>query len=591
MGKLSFGDILKPFYQGDLQGKKRYLRITKKIKNKEPFQLVTGESVVLEYANSKAQRGFETGDLNTLAEAVAGSYKFPFKRADIEDLGPNAKAELYPISKLEKTAEFGGGSTGKVADPHELMTAALIIENGTSNTVVPKEKYNTLKKADEHITALKSAAGSVKGPNKTKIISAFEGDYGNYARAVSAANGFLKAMDNGSKVKEVYLTGQKWDQEIAKYGYDSHELFGNKNYNTSDIVVRVETARGDRKIVGISLKKKNRVAAKDPTIINKTVTGDNGLLKTLVAKKDQHKLTKHLGKLYVARAQFFFNVIKAALIPPSPVTNGKLKTRRETMKSLGIDDAEKIASDFIKKYKGTSISITVMKEYEKRAQQMQETQIGKNIEKYLDKLEKKVSTNFQTSKLVTKEMSKIGNQKAKDSLFGNFPSHTKVRNIYFATLNAIITLGDVSEMICEGLLNVIFKLDLRKYTDKVASFQNESFHFTLITGIGMLAGDSTISVDVASVYPEEITTSLLLKMISNKKTRILEIRPRKGYIQPHKGGTSASLKYEIFVNNINIIDMEIRYKGEITPEPQFQAVITSKFAQMVKKSPLPDTRY
>ena len=48
MGKLSFGDILKPFYQGDLQGKKRYLRITKKIKAKEPFQLVTGESVVLE---------------------------------------------------------------------------------------------------------------------------------------------------------------------------------------------------------------------------------------------------------------------------------------------------------------------------------------------------------------------------------------------------------------------------------------------------------------------------------------------------------------------------------------------------------------
>ena len=71
-------------------------------------------------------------------------------------------------------------------------------------------------------------------PLGSKVISAFEGDYSNYARAISAANGFLKAMDNGSKVKEVYLTGQKWDQEIAKYGYDSHELFGNKNYNTSD---------------------------------------------------------------------------------------------------------------------------------------------------------------------------------------------------------------------------------------------------------------------------------------------------------------------------------------------------------------------
>ena len=163
--------------------------------------------------------------------------------------------------------------------------------------------------------------------------------------------------------------------------------------------------------------------------------------------------------------------------------------------TIGLDvTSQSRIRDFIKKYKGTSTSITVMKEYEKRALQMQETQIGKNIEEYLEKLAKKVTTNFQTSKLVTKEMSKIGNQKAKDSLFGNFPSHTKVRNIYFATLNAIITLGDVSEMICEGLLNVIFKLDLRKYTDKVASFQNESFHFTLITGIGMLAGDSTLSL-------------------------------------------------------------------------------------------------
>ena len=79
MGKLTFGDILKPFYQGDLQGKKRYLRITKKIKDKEAFQLVTGESVVLDYANSKAKRGFETGDLNTLLRLLLDHINFPLK--------------------------------------------------------------------------------------------------------------------------------------------------------------------------------------------------------------------------------------------------------------------------------------------------------------------------------------------------------------------------------------------------------------------------------------------------------------------------------------------------------------------------------
>ena len=51
------------------------------------------------------------------------------------------------------------------------------------------------------------------------------------------------------------------------------------------------------------------------------------------------------------------------------------------------------------------------------------------------------------------------------------------------------------------------------------------------------------------------------------------------------------MKYEIFVNGHNIVDMEVRYKGEITPEPQFQAIITSKFAQMVKSSGIADPRY
>ena len=232
MGKLSFGDILKPFYQGDLQGKKRYLRITKKIKNKEPFQLVTGESVVLEYANSKAQRGFETGDLNTLAEAVAGSYKFPFKRADIEDLGPNAKAELYPISKLEKTAEFGGGSTGKVADPHELMTAALIIENGTSNTVVPKEKYNTLKKRSG-----RAITGLSMGGHGAFYLSFRHQDIWGAAGSISGGLDISRFYSEGGESRWNLIEALGDQNEFPEYLelYDSYP----KDYFQIEIVIRV----------------------------------------------------------------------------------------------------------------------------------------------------------------------------------------------------------------------------------------------------------------------------------------------------------------------------------------------------------------
>ena len=83
---------------------------------------------------------------------------------------------------------------------------------------------------------------------------------------------------------------------MFKYNVNRHELFGNKNYNSSDIVVRIQTARSEKKVIGISLKKKPTRSAKDPTVINKTVTGENGLFN--VVKKTKHALEKHLGKLY-----------------------------------------------------------------------------------------------------------------------------------------------------------------------------------------------------------------------------------------------------------------------------------------------------
>ena len=43
----------------------------------------------------------------------------------------------------------------------------------------------------------------------------------------------------------------------------------------------------------------------------------------------------------------------------------------------------------------------------------------------------------------------------------------------------------------------------------------------------------------------------------------------------------AKLKYDLFLNGNNIAEVEIRYKGAITAEPQFQAFITSDFKQLL----------
>ena len=590
MANLTFGTLLKPFYSGDLIGKKRWTRITEKIRNKSPFQLTTGEFKLLDYASTPIKQAFENGNLDSLVKLVAGRTQ-PFKEVSEGQNTDESKPVLYAISALEKTKEFGGeGGGGKVADPHELMTAALIAQYGGSRRKVPTSEYESLSAADKHIKKLKSIAGRVKG-HKPKDIAAFDGDYANYARAVSAANGFLSKLNTNSKVREVYQTGAKWSTEIAKYGMNSHELFGKQNYNSSDIVIRVESAENTKKIIGVSLKKKNKEQSADPTVINKTVMGERGLFSALVKQKDMPILEKHLGKLYQARAQFFFNVIKSALtLPPNP-TASAIKTRRDAMKNLGIDNAEKVGKDYIQKYTKAALPSQQMKFYEEEAAKKVEEQVKVNIKAYLDKKEKYITKVFSTSKVITKEVSKLGDKNAKDSLFGAYPKHAPVRNNYFATLESIMTLGQVAQLIAEGLLNIIFKLDLARVTNIIARNHNESFHFTLITGIGMLQGDTQVVVSTASVIPEEATTSKITKMLSQVKGKAYQIIPDPKYKQPHRGGTSASMKFQIFLNGNHIINLEIRYKGQIRPEPQFQAVITTAFTKLVKQKGQPDPRY
>jgi len=590
MANLTFGTLLKPFYTGDLIGKKRWTRITEKIRNKSPFQLTTGEFKLLDYASTPVKQAFENGNLDLLVKLVAGRTQ-PFKEVSEGQNTDESKPVLYAISALEKTKEFGGeGGGGKVADPHELMTAALIAQYGGSRRAVPTSEYESLSAADKHIKKLKSVAGRVKG-HKPKDIAAFDGDYANYARAVSAANGFLSRLNQNSKVREVFQTGAKWSTEIAKYGMNSHELFGKQNYNSSDIVIRVESAENTKKIIGVSLKKKNKTASVDPTVINKTVMGERGLFSALVKQKDMPILEKHLGKLYQARAQFFYNVIKSALtLPPNP-TPSAIKTRREAMKNLGIDNAEKVGKDYIQRYTKAALPSQQMKFYEEEAAKKVEEQIQVNIKAYLDKKVKYITKVFSTSKLITKEVSKLGDKNAKDSLFGAYPKHAPVRNNYFATLESIMTLGQVAQLIAEGLLNIIFKLDLARVTNIIARNHNESFHFTLITGIGMLQSDTKVVVSTASVLPEEATTSKITKMLTQVKGRAYQIIPDPKYKQPHRGGTSASMKFQIFLNNEHIINLEIRYKGQIRPEPQFQAVITPTFTELVKQEAAADQRY
>ena len=590
MAALNFGDLLKVFSSGPLKGKKRYAMIIKKVKEKTPFILATGDTKILEYVSSSVRTKFQSGNLAEIASVAAQRNK-PLK---------DEEGQTYSIRQLEKTEEFGGktggGKPGGGADPHELMTAALIAKYGASGgSKVPVSAYNTLPQAEKNLTILKAVAATVDGKRQNDI-DAFDGDFENYAKAISAANGFLGAMQSSSRVKKVFITGKKWSQEVAKYRVTNHEYFGKKDYNSSDIVVDLASKRNSkpfRILVGISLKKKKRTTDKDPTIINKSVSGDKGLFQAIVDANDLSNMRNQLKELYQARAQFFYNVIEATLYGPD--TGQGIKIRNEAVKSLSIPDGTKEGVAYTKQQENKlrGAAPTIIKEVKRQAQteaaRLKEKALQENIAKYLKNLKKNVSQNEQMAKKVTVEANKLGSDRAKDALIQKFPYHTKIDNIYFRKFFSIMTDPQVTQYIAKALMNIVFKLDIKALMKDRQKY-NEEFKFTLITGAGQLVNDVEITPFSPSVMPEENSTSMIAEMVS-RPGQVYQMRGLVGYRQPHEGGTSKSLKFELILQGYSIVDIEIRYKGGITPEPQFQVYITPTFKKLLKDRVAPDVRY
>ena len=575
MAALTANEILKPFYSGSLMGKERYHMIIRKIENNEPFKINRGGLEMIKFKNEVSLRILKSDNPESIHNHFKGSAKPFIFTTDVKGENP------FGIRQLEKTPEFGGGgAAGKKIDPHELMTAALILQHGRSGGGgVPTGDYITLQKAKNSIKTLQSYARSIvyASPNRSDTIKAFTGDYANYAKAISAANGFLRDLAPNSKVHRVHATGQQWIKILAKYfAINQHEYFGNKDYNSSDLIVEVTRQDRIKLYVGISLKKKGiRPNEKDPTIINKTVLGEDGLLTYFLGEEAKKQgVTRVINDLYLSRSTFFYNVIAAAL-------DGEDSTTQMTaMRKLNISDGEKDVPQ-IKSSSSMQLGSPMFKKaVAEREKRVAEKRL-ENITEYLTKLKRSVSISRATGRKVLEQAQKLGQKEAMTpALKGKYPPKKPVFNQYFKDLNDVILSKPIMKPLCIGLLNIIFKLDLRKLI-KDRSRYSEEFVFTLITGSGDLTDDG-IQVESAGVIPEKSSTSFLLKQVTDPTSTFLLKKP-PGEKQAFERGTNmAKLKYDLFLNGNNIAEVEIRYKGAITAEPQFQAFITTDFKKLLK---------
>ena len=399
---------------------------------------------------------------------AAGSAGIKIRSAQDKDIEIRTWAkENIPDIKLS----FGQGSIGKGGatkiseSTQELMVAALVLNKVKSGNIDEVEAIEMIEEGKKQFNNIEGASG------RPDLIDQFTGNFNDLATAISSSNAILKVVSNP---KKAYWTGKGWGPDIKKY---NPPIGGVKDYNSSDIVVK----GGDGIFYGFSLKKKAKSKDVDPTLINKPITGNVGILKDILG-------TKEIDSIEKSKELFFDYIV--------------YKHTKKSVKGMDVKAKNKIISTISQKQMGV----------------------------YL-----------------------------KDR-----------KNTFFRRVDQVLTKH--SEEFVKSFIELLFRTKMKNIED------SGEFKFYLLTGIGRFIG-GTVEVENAENKDVPQTIEALTKIFNSKLTMTKTPNKLNAW---EKGSNAAKVFFSIFSNGERIIDLEIRYKGSYTANPQFQAVATADFKKIFK---------
>ena len=412
----------------------------------------------------------------------------------------------------------------------------------------------TLKKASTNKEAFVElydvAVNNFKGPGvfdgqgnatKTKAASAItvkEGQspniklYNDMAAAMSAVIG-TRGIRSGIP-QAVYLTGNKWNEDVRKFQLPAEKSFGMKDYNSSDVILRYGNT-----FVGISLKKKPSAVADSPTLINNSFA-------TFLQGPDLKSLETKINDI---RTTFYANIIKEACMPNGPL--GDLTNGMKASDILKLDpnkkqDADKIFNLKVKRLKsdGKSENIPLI-----------------NL-KGTDEIERGGNTSLPNK--TRQDFRKFVNQKL-------YSTGSQVNPLFQSFLDAMND-PKVSNMIADSLLNKVLKLQLYNVLETWGKYD---FEFYLVEGVGQV---NTKLIPTVSSANTKSLHSIMITMVNLAKL------PSSLVFDRVKTGTGAArINFTLLKGKYKILDIVLRYGGDFKAYPRFHATMTPEFNKLVKQ--------
>ena len=146
----------------------------------------------------------------------------------------------------------------------------------------------------------------------------------------------------------------------------------------------------------------------------------------------------------------------------------------------------------------------------------------------------------------------------------------KPTNIFFKKVESVIKSHDRDFV--EKFLSLVFRTELGD------TLKSSEFQFTLLTGIGRFVRKQ---VEVEKADGQELSN--VITSLQDLYSSNLEVKRTSGKIGAwEKGAGAAKVFISIVSDGKPILDIEVRYKGSFSAEPQFQAMATAHFKNIFK---------
>jgi hypothetical protein len=369
-------------------------------------------------------------------------------------------------------------------------------------------------------TTIEKGFTDLMNPNDSEAIK-------DLAGGISAAIGVRKYLVSAGEYKvrrsspSIFMTGNVWPTEVEKFRISA---YGFEDYNSADVIATADSET----FYGISLKKKRKINAGEPTLINKAFD-------SILEGKQFDKVKE---ELYNIRADYFAGLVVEAV-------------------------EKKI----------------ILKSHIKNFDRLKSTQIGRKELFEGKQRDKKLfkKTYIDTKGYAShKEMYESDNTKDQNSMRYFVNKKLAERNNPLWE-QFIQVMNQYADIFADSLINIILKT---KLFDEINAkdLKNYKFNFFLVTGVGDVSSKGDVTIDEATVLPLKTTLCGLTRiseMNKNKKYEIVLNNQKKGE------SDAAKIFLQLKKGNLTLLDLEIRYKGSFTSQPQFQGTLNPDFKKLL----------